>query len=77
MPAAHVEALGALSAVCMVMRNLNADLKFGTRLIVDRVSTRSVRVIQSPVYEGPGFAYGDESACALHPLHHVQVADQA
>ena len=47
MPAAHVEALGALSAVCMVMRNLNADLKFGTRFIVDRVSARSVRVIQS------------------------------
>ena len=62
--------------VCMVKRNLNADLKLGTRLIVD-VSARSVRVVESPVYEGPGFACGDESACALHPPHHIQVADQA
>ena len=65
-------------AVCMVMRNLNADLKFGTRLIVDRVSARSVRVVQSPVYEGSGFACGDESACALHPsqvsLAHLEVS---
>ena len=64
-------------AVCMVMRKLNADLKLRTHLVVDRVSARSVCVVQSHVYEGTGFACGDESACALHFPHHVQVADQA
>ena len=63
--------------MCMVLRNLNADLKIGTRLIVDRVSARNLRVVESPVCEGRGFVYGDESACALQPPHHVQVADQA
>ena len=41
-------------AVCMLMRNLNGDLKDGTRLIVDRVSARSVRAVEPLVYKGPG-----------------------
>ena len=63
--------------MCTVMRNLNADLNSGTRSIVHRVSARSVRMVESPVYEGPGFACNDKSACALHPPHQIQVADQA
>ena len=50
----------------MVMRNLNGDLKNGTRLIVDGVSARGVRVVEPPVYKGPGFAYGDESFKRVH-----------
>ena len=53
--------------MCTVMRNLNTDLNSGTRLFVHRVSARSVRVVESPVYEGPGFACNDESDCAPHP----------
>ena len=33
-------------SVCMVMRNLNADLKNGTRVILNHVSARRVRVVE-------------------------------
>jgi hypothetical protein len=52
--------------VCMVMRNLNADLKNGTRVIVDSVSGRSVRVVEPCAYLGPGGVYGDASRKYVH-----------
>ena len=53
--------------MCMVIRNLNADLSTGTRLFVDRMSACSVRVVDSPVYKGPGFAYSGECVCTTSP----------
>ena len=57
--------------MCMMVRNLNDDLKNGTRVIVNRLSVRSVRVVEPSVYQGPGFAYGDESFKHVHYIPRI------
>lgn len=44
-------------AVCMIARNLNARLKNGTRVVVLKVSARTVRIVRACDWRGPEAVY--------------------
>ena len=46
-------------------------IKSGIRLNVDRVSVCSVRVVEPPVYKGPGFVHGDQAFNRVHYIPRI------
>ena len=60
--------------IVMIVRNLNAQLMNGTRVFVDHVGTRAVRVVDPRVYAGHDHLYGGGELHALHFIPRILFA---
>ena len=58
-------------SVCMIMRNLSPKLMNGTRVIVDRVGPRTVRVVEPGAFVGLGHEYAGAAADAVHYIPRI------